>query len=125
MMAQIDLQLDAVLVVEEEVPASQQLLEEAEEQFDRPAVLIDQRDDLGRDIQQVRGDPQLTIAGRAGASAFGFASFDVRFGLDDHQADLVVGAGVFLGRFSQLDDRVPDHTGGPVGFAQGRSSSTW
>jgi len=35
------------------------------------------REDLGRDIQQVRGGPQLTIVGRVGASAFGFALFDV------------------------------------------------
>jgi hypothetical protein len=31
--------------------AAQHLLEEAEEDFDRPAVLVDQRDDLGGDVQ--------------------------------------------------------------------------
>jgi hypothetical protein len=48
--------------VAEQVPAAQQMLEEAEEKFNREPVLILQRDDLGGDIEQVGRDAKQTVA---------------------------------------------------------------
>jgi hypothetical protein len=43
--------------------------EEAKENLDRPAVAVNQRDDPRRQIKQVRGDQQLSVAGRSGCAA--------------------------------------------------------
>ena len=58
----IRLNLDAVLVVAEEMAAPQEVLELPEEDLNRPSVRIQKCDDLGRDIQQVRGDSQEAVA---------------------------------------------------------------
>ena len=46
----------------QQVPAAQDLLEEAEEDLDRPAVLVQERDDLRRHVQQVGHDAQHAVA---------------------------------------------------------------
>ena len=41
------------------------MLEESKERLDGPAMLIDQRDDLGRDVKQVRGDQECFSLSRS------------------------------------------------------------
>jgi hypothetical protein len=43
----INLNLNTILAVREQVAAAQHMLEEAEKQFDRPALAVDQPDRLG------------------------------------------------------------------------------
>ena len=62
----VGLNLDAVLVVAQQVAAAQEMFELAEEDLDRPAVGIEECDDLGGDIEQVRGDPQDAVTIDAG-----------------------------------------------------------
>ena len=81
------------------MPAAQHVLEEAEEDLDRPAVAVDQGDDPGRQIEQVGGDQQQAVAGRA-------AAFLVRRGLHDDQAQRMIGPvfGVFV--FAEAHDGI-------------------
>ena len=54
----VGLNLDAHRIVAEQMPAAQHVLEKAKENLDRPAVAVNQRDDPGRQVEQVRGDQQ-------------------------------------------------------------------
>ena len=64
----VGLNLDAHRIVAQQVPAAQHVLEEAKEDFDRPAVAVNQGDDPGRQVEQVGGDQQEAVAvpGRRG-----------------------------------------------------------
>ena len=62
----VGLDLDAYRVRAQEVATSQDVLEEAEEEFDRPPMLRDIGNDFGRYVLQVGRDPQDAIAGGAG-----------------------------------------------------------
>ncbi len=62
----VGLNLDAVLVVAQQVAAAQQMFELAEKDLDGPTVGIEKCDDFGGDIEQVRGNPQDAVAIDAG-----------------------------------------------------------
>ena len=62
----VGLNLDAVLVVTQQVTAAQQMFELAEKDLDGPTVGIEKCDDFGGDIEQVRGNPQDAVAIDAG-----------------------------------------------------------
>ena len=113
----VRLNLDAVLVVAEQMPAAQDVLEESEEDLDRPApaILIQHRDRLRRHIQQVRGDPEHAIgAGPRGAAPV-LATLGVGRcpNLDD--TDRVVRSVLPDSRCSDGHDLVAEHTGCQIG----------
>ena len=58
----VGLDLDALSRSAEQMPAAENLLEEAEEDFDRPAVVVHQRDHLGREGEPVGGDAKGAVA---------------------------------------------------------------
>ena len=75
------------------------MLEEAEEQLDRPAMPINVSHDLRRNVQQIRGDAQDSIARRSRSTSLAAASLLVRRALDQHEAHGVVRPrGSFAGR---------------------------
>ena len=51
------------------MPAAQHVLEEAEEQLDRPSLAIQLGNDFGGQVEEIRGDPQDAVRGRAGLAA--------------------------------------------------------
>lgn len=73
--AQVCLNGDAVFAVAQQVATAQYMFEESEECLDSPAMLVDQRDDLGRNAQQVGEDEdrfplrRTGVAGTASCSA--------------------------------------------------------
>jgi hypothetical protein len=58
------LDLRAVVLVGEQVPATTQLLERAEEYLDHPPQPIHLRDEVGWQIETVRDDPKYPVARR-------------------------------------------------------------
>jgi hypothetical protein len=48
----------------QQVTTAKQLLEKAEEDFDRPTIVVEQSDDLGRHIKEVGGQAEEAVAGR-------------------------------------------------------------
>src|SRR5688572_25027497 len=61
----VSLNLNPHRIGAEQVPAAENVLEEAEEQLDGPAVLVNVSDHFRRDVEQVGGYPQDAIAGGA------------------------------------------------------------
>ena len=57
----VGLKLNGFPAVADEIPTAQHLFERAKENLERPAVVIQQRDALGVDIQQIPGQPQMTV----------------------------------------------------------------
>ena len=83
--AQIGLDRYSVFAMTQQVPTAQHMLEEPEERFDGPAMFVDQGDDFGGDVQQVRGDEQgfpLRRSGIAGTST----GLTTRLATDLHDA---------------------------------------
>ena len=84
----------------EQVPAAEDLLKEAEEHFQRPAIRIQERDDVRRHIGQVGDDAQRAVAGGAGladAAAFALAALLMRAALDaDQPCRMIGGSSSFL-----------------------------
>ena len=62
----------------EQVLAAEHMLEETKEDLDEPAMLIDQSDDLGRHIQEIRGDQQAAVAGWSAGLALAASAFFMR-----------------------------------------------
>ena len=58
----VSLDRNAVLVVTQQVTAAQQMLELPEEDFNRPTVSVQERDDLGGNVEQVCRNSQEAIA---------------------------------------------------------------
>ena len=114
----VRLNLDAVLVVAEQMPAAQDVLEESEEDLDRPAILIQHRDRLRRHVQQVRGDPEHAIGAGARGAATVLATLGVGRcpNLDD--TDRVVRSVLPDSRCSDGNDLVAEHTGGQIGSGE-------
>ncbi len=52
----VGLNLDAVLVVAQQMPTAQHVFEEPEEDFNGPAIGVDQSNRFGGNIEQVRRD---------------------------------------------------------------------
>jgi hypothetical protein len=84
------------------MPTAQHVLEEAEEHFDGPAVAIDQRDDPGGQVKQVRGDQQQSVAGRAGCPA----PFFMGRGFHPDQSHRMIGTVFGAVVLAETDDRV-------------------
>ncbi len=71
----VRLDLDAVARVAQQVPAAENLLEKPEENYDGPAVAVEQRDDFGGHVEEVRAlrsRPPFRL-GIAGACRFPLA----------------------------------------------------
>ena len=62
MIAQRGLNLDPIGVMTQQMPAAQEVLERAEEDFDLPAVLVEPCADFGGNVEQVGHDPQEAVA---------------------------------------------------------------
>ncbi len=62
----------------QQMAAPQNMLEEAEEDFDRPPLLVDDGDHLRGHIQQVGGNPQVAVALVAGRATTVIAPLDMR-----------------------------------------------
>ncbi len=58
----VSLDRNAVLVMTQQVTAAQQMLELPEEDFNRPTVSVQERDDLGGNVEQVCRNSQEAIA---------------------------------------------------------------
>lgn len=89
----IRLDLDPVAMRAQQMAAAQHMLEEPEEQFNRPPMFIDIRKHFGRNVEQIRGDPQHAVARRARGAPLATAAFGVGRGLDQEHADFVVRGG--------------------------------
>jgi hypothetical protein len=113
----IGLEFDAVLAAKVKMAAAQHLLEEPEEPFHLPAVLVDQTDDLGRHVQQVGGDPQDAVAACTGGTTTILAAAGVRRTGDAHQADRMIGLG-FLFAVGERHQLVAQDTCRAIGVRQ-------
>ena len=90
----------------EQVSAAQQVFELAEKDLDGPTVGIEECDDFGRNIEQIRGDSQEPVTVRTRGSAVIFSLRGVRFHLDDHQSYRMLRS-VFRGAIlANLDDLI-------------------
>ena len=103
--------------VAQQVPAAQHVLEEPEEDFDRPAVAVDQGDDLGRHVEQVGGDPQHAVAARPVEPPLYLPRLTCGVVL------IVISRIGWSGRvrptcFAEFDDRVFQDAGGPGFFRE-------
>lgn len=58
----VGLKFNAVLRITQQVTASQHVLEEAEKDFNRPAIVLQQSNNFRRHIRQVRGDADGAVA---------------------------------------------------------------
>ena len=58
----IGLNLNSVLIRAQQVPTTKHVLEEAEENSNRPTLGEDQADHIGGNVEQVRGDSQNAVA---------------------------------------------------------------
>ena len=108
------LDFDAVLAVKVERAAAHQLRKEPEKQFHLPAVLVDQTDDLGRQVQQVGGDPRDAVAVGTGGTTAILAAAGVRRAGDAHHADRLIGLG-FLFALGELHPLVAQVTCRAIG----------
>lgn len=72
---------------------------------------LDVGDHLGRDIQEVRGDPQHAVAGRASRAPFASPTVGVRRGFHQEHPHAVVGPSLMLGD-TEIHDHVAEDVGG-------------
>src|SRR5262245_42205447 len=81
----VSLNLNPDRIGAEQVAAAEDVLEEAEEQLDRPAVQVDVSNDFSGYVQQVGRDPDHSVAGRpcGAAPAFAGALVWLRFDQND------------------------------------------
>ena len=99
--------------VRQEVATSQDVLEEAEEELDRPSMFVNICNNLGRHVQQVGGDPQDAVAGRPGRPSLATARLLVRFRLHQDHPHRLVGPRGGLVRGPQLHHDVAEHARPP------------
>ena len=92
------------------MPATQQVLEKPEEDFNRPSFRIDQPDDFGRWVEQVGGDPQHTVAVGPRGAAFVFAPAGMWRTLHAHQPNLVIRTRVGFAMLADEDDLIAENT---------------
>jgi hypothetical protein len=110
----VNLDLDALDLGAQQMPAAQDLFEEAEEHFDHPAVFIQKRNDVRRHIQQIGDDPQHAVTGRAGLAhtvSFALATLLMGRAADADQAGGMIRSLVGLFGQADFDDLVADHAG--------------
>ena len=92
----IGLEFDAALAVKVKMSAAQHRLEEPEEKFNLSATLVNQSDDLGGHVQQVRGNPQGAVDASTGRTTAVLAAAGVRRTGDAHHADRMIGSGLLF-----------------------------
>ena len=90
----------------QQMPTAEDVLEESEEDLNRPAIAVDQGNDLCRHVQQVRRNPQHAVTAGPGRTPFVLAAFDVRRCLDRDQPNRMIGPRVSFARLAQSDSRV-------------------
>src|ERR1700728_578284 len=103
----IGLDFNAMPRAAQQVPTAQDLLQEAKEDLDGPAVMIEQSDDLGWHVQQVGGNAEGAIATRGRRDG----SLLMRLGLDGDQPHAMLWF-VRSGFGAQADDLVTGDTFG-------------
>jgi hypothetical protein len=86
----VTLNLNSVLAVADQVGASQELLEEAEEYFNCPPLSVNQPNDLRRNIKKVGCDSQHSIAAWSGRSPLVSATTGMRVALDANQTHRMI-----------------------------------
>src|SRR6266446_253048 len=106
----VHLDHDSLRLAADQVPASQNLLEEAEKDLDGVAIEVDQGDDLGRHLQQIGGDHDRSAIARSGILSLAAAAFLVLLGLDDDEADGMIRPGSGLAGQPHADQGIADHS---------------
>ena len=89
-----------------QVAATKQMLELPETNLNCPSVRIENCNDFGGDIQQIRGDAKEPVAVSARRSAAILAFGNVRFHLDNDQSHRVIGSLVARAVLADVDDLV-------------------
>src|SRR5262245_61177298 len=100
------------------MPAAEDMLEEAEEDLDRPAVDVNQGNGFRRYVEQIGGDPQQAVAGLPGRVAAILAATGVRADPYGDQANLVIRTRLGLAVQPDLDALVSDDVQRAVGIGQ-------
>src|SRR5260221_8303848 len=98
--------------------AAQHVLEKAKEDLNRPAMNIDEGDDLGRHVKQIGGDPQDPVASGPRRAPFVFAAAGVLTDLNSHEADRMIGPGVSLFVPAECYELVAEHIQRAVSIAE-------
>ena len=99
----IRLDLDPLLAAAEQMPATEDVLEEAKEDLDRPTVNVNQCNGFRRHVEQVGTDPQQAVAARPGRAAAILAAAGVWANPDGDQANLVIRTRLGFAVQSDLD----------------------
>ena len=87
------------------MPTAEHVLEEAEEELNRPAVLINIGDHFGRHVEQIRRDPQDAVGRWSGGSSLATTRLLMRRGLYQNNADRMLGSSIAR---PDLDENIAD-----------------
>lgn len=98
--------------------AAQQVLEHSKEQFDRPAVFEQQRDNLARGIRQIGRDSQEPFAIDAGCPSLVLSLPDMPFDFQEHQSYRMIGMVSANLRTDQADHLIRENPECAIGLGQ-------
>ena len=110
----IRLDLHTVVLIGEQVPAAEELLERAEEHLDHPPQPIHLHDEFGREVEPIRNQSEHPVAVRPQRSSGAL----MRLHRDTDQPHGMIRSRAMLRLPAQIDDLVADHVGGSVGVRQ-------
>src|SRR5262245_51474787 len=96
----------------QQVATAEYVLEESKEKLNRPPMLINISDDFRRHVEEVGGDPEHAVAGRAGRAPLAAPTLGMWLGLhQDHPHPVVRSRGGLAGGAKIHNDVAEDARG--------------